>query len=62
VFVLLFSATFQFEDHEAVFPITIKQPQPPVLYDMGKGGSSLSVGITHSFIHGRKELLLFFVE
>ncbi|XP_033933689.2 beta-1,4 N-acetylgalactosaminyltransferase 2-like, partial [Pseudochaenichthys georgianus] len=47
-------ASFQFEDHEAVFPITIKQPQPPVLYDMGTGGTSLSVGTKHSFLHGRK--------
>lgn len=28
-------ATFQFEEHKAVFPIAIKQPQLPVLYDMG---------------------------
>ncbi|XP_014196723.2 beta-1,4 N-acetylgalactosaminyltransferase 2 [Haplochromis burtoni] len=29
--------TFQFENHEAVFAIAIKQPHVPVLYDMGTG-------------------------
>uniref|UniRef100_A0A8D0AL02 Glycosyltransferase 2-like domain-containing protein n=1 Tax=Sander lucioperca TaxID=283035 RepID=A0A8D0AL02_SANLU len=33
----LYLASFQFENHEAVFPITIKQPQLPVLHDMGTG-------------------------
>ncbi|XP_034000421.1 LOW QUALITY PROTEIN: beta-1,4 N-acetylgalactosaminyltransferase 2-like [Trematomus bernacchii] len=43
-------ATFQFEDHEAVFPITIKQPQPPVLYDMGKDINSQVTIITKTFL------------
>ncbi|KAL3054415.1 hypothetical protein OYC64_006697 [Pagothenia borchgrevinki] len=43
-------ATFQFEDHEAVFPITIKQPQPPVLYDMGKDINSQVTITTKTFL------------
>ncbi|XP_034007597.1 beta-1,4 N-acetylgalactosaminyltransferase 2-like [Trematomus bernacchii] len=43
-------ASFQFEDHEAVFPITIKQPQPPVLYDMGKDINSQVTIITKTFL------------
>ncbi|XP_039893243.1 beta-1,4 N-acetylgalactosaminyltransferase 2-like isoform X1 [Simochromis diagramma] len=33
--------TFQFENHEAVFAIAIKQPHVPVLYDMGTGASGV---------------------
>ncbi|KAF3847009.1 hypothetical protein F7725_004087 [Dissostichus mawsoni] len=43
-------ATFQFEDHEAVFPITIKQPQPPVLYDMGRDINSQVTITTKTFL------------
>ncbi|XP_035769914.1 beta-1,4 N-acetylgalactosaminyltransferase 2-like [Neolamprologus brichardi] len=32
--------TFQFENYEAVFPITIQQPHVPVLYDMGTENKS----------------------
>lgn len=44
----LCSVTFQFENYEAVFPITIQQPHVPVLYDMGTGRSVL-------FIRGQKQ-------
>ncbi|KAK5885609.1 hypothetical protein CesoFtcFv8_019305 [Champsocephalus esox] len=43
-------ASFQFEDHEAVFPITIKQPQPPVLYDMGTDINSQVTITTKTFL------------
>ncbi|KAI9523738.1 hypothetical protein NQZ68_025460 [Dissostichus eleginoides] len=43
-------ASFQFEDHEAVFPITIKQPQPPVLYDMGTDVNSQVTITTKTFL------------
>ncbi|KAI4792430.1 hypothetical protein KUCAC02_033386 [Chaenocephalus aceratus] len=43
-------ASFQFEDHEAVFPITIKQPQPPVLYDMGTDINSQVSITTKTFL------------
>ncbi|XP_034007603.1 beta-1,4 N-acetylgalactosaminyltransferase 1-like [Trematomus bernacchii] len=43
-------ASFKFEDHEGVFPITIKQPQPPVLYDMGKDINSQVTITTKTFL------------
>ncbi|XP_054463608.1 beta-1,4 N-acetylgalactosaminyltransferase 2-like [Anoplopoma fimbria] len=43
-------ASFQFENHEAVFPITIKQPRLPVLYDMGTDISSHVTIITKTFL------------
>ncbi|XP_072303347.1 beta-1,4 N-acetylgalactosaminyltransferase 2-like [Eucyclogobius newberryi] len=33
-------AYFSFENHEAIFPITIRQPQLPVMFDMGTDISS----------------------
>ncbi|XP_034568207.1 beta-1,4 N-acetylgalactosaminyltransferase 2-like [Notolabrus celidotus] len=43
-------AIFKFENHEAVFPITIKQPQMPVLYDMGTDISSHVTITTKTFL------------
>ncbi|XP_040047849.2 beta-1,4 N-acetylgalactosaminyltransferase 2 isoform X2 [Gasterosteus aculeatus] len=43
-------AFFQFEDHEAVFPITIKQTNLPVLYDMGTDISSQVTITTKTFL------------
>ncbi|XP_059182129.1 beta-1,4 N-acetylgalactosaminyltransferase 2-like [Centropristis striata] len=43
-------ASFQFENHEAIFPITIKQPQLPVLYDMGTDISSHVTITTKTFL------------
>lgn len=43
-------AHFRFEDSEAVFPITIKQPQIPILYDMGTDISSQVTVVTKTFI------------
>uniref|UniRef100_UPI0037E8644F beta-1,4 N-acetylgalactosaminyltransferase 2-like n=1 Tax=Semicossyphus pulcher TaxID=241346 RepID=UPI0037E8644F len=43
-------AFFQFENHKAVFPITIKQPQMPVLYDMGTEISSQVTIATKTFL------------
>ncbi|XP_078125462.1 beta-1,4 N-acetylgalactosaminyltransferase 2-like [Sander vitreus] len=43
-------ACFQFENHEAVFPITIKQPQLPVLHDMGTDISSHVTIATKTFL------------
>ncbi|XP_076739014.1 beta-1,4 N-acetylgalactosaminyltransferase 2 isoform X2 [Maylandia zebra] len=42
--------TFQFENYEAVFPITIQQPHVPVLYDMGTDISSQVTIITKTFL------------
>ncbi|XP_042073004.1 beta-1,4 N-acetylgalactosaminyltransferase 1-like isoform X2 [Haplochromis burtoni] len=42
-------ATFQFEMHEAVFPIAIKQPRVPVLYEMGTDISSQVTITTKTF-------------
>ncbi|XP_034394650.1 beta-1,4 N-acetylgalactosaminyltransferase 2-like isoform X1 [Cyclopterus lumpus] len=42
--------SFQFEEHEAVFPITIKQPLLPVLYNMGTSVSSHVTVITKTFL------------
>lgn len=42
--------TFQFENYEAVFPITIQQPQVPILYDMGTDISSQVTIITKTFL------------
>ncbi|KAI9527860.1 hypothetical protein NQZ68_026908 [Dissostichus eleginoides] len=47
-------ASFQFEDHEGVFPITIKQPQPPVLYDMGTDINSQVTITTKTFLRYRE--------
>ncbi|XP_029292950.1 beta-1,4 N-acetylgalactosaminyltransferase 2-like [Cottoperca gobio] len=47
-------ASFQFENHEAVFPITIKQPQLPVLYDMGTDISSHVTITTKTFLRYTK--------
>ncbi|CAJ1076018.1 beta-1%2C4 N-acetylgalactosaminyltransferase 2-like [Xyrichtys novacula] len=41
---------FKFEKHEAVFPITIKQPQLPVLYDMGTDINSHVTITTKTFL------------
>ncbi|XP_056263360.1 beta-1,4 N-acetylgalactosaminyltransferase 2-like isoform X2 [Pseudoliparis swirei] len=38
--------SFQFEEHEAVFPITIKQPLLPVLYNMGKSRCALLLPVS----------------
>lgn len=43
-------ASFKFESHEAVFPITIKQPHLPVLYDMGTDISSQVTITTKTFL------------
>ncbi|XP_034750391.1 beta-1,4 N-acetylgalactosaminyltransferase 2-like [Etheostoma cragini] len=43
-------ASFQFEDHEAVFPITIRQPRVPVLHDMGTDVSSHVTVATKTFL------------
>ncbi|XP_035850689.1 beta-1,4 N-acetylgalactosaminyltransferase 2-like isoform X2 [Sander lucioperca] len=43
-------ASFQFENHEAVFPITIKQPQLPVLHDMGTDINSHVTIATKTFL------------
>ncbi|XP_063327024.1 beta-1,4 N-acetylgalactosaminyltransferase 2-like [Pelmatolapia mariae] len=42
--------TFQFENHEAVFAIAIKQPHVPVLYDMGTDISSQVTIATKTFL------------
>ncbi|XP_051251084.1 beta-1,4 N-acetylgalactosaminyltransferase 2-like isoform X2 [Dicentrarchus labrax] len=47
-------ASFQFDKHEAVFPITIKQPQVPVLYDMGTDISSQVTITTKTFLRYRQ--------
>lgn len=47
----LFIGIFKFENHEAQFPIAIKQPQVPVLYDMGTGKSEHNLVTSQSFIH-----------
>uniref|UniRef100_A0A668RA65 Glycosyltransferase 2-like domain-containing protein n=1 Tax=Oreochromis aureus TaxID=47969 RepID=A0A668RA65_OREAU len=55
------SVTFQFENYEAVFPITIQQPQVPILYDMGTGRniSSQVTIITKTFLrHKQLRVLL----
>ncbi|XP_074554899.1 beta-1,4 N-acetylgalactosaminyltransferase 1-like [Halichoeres trimaculatus] len=43
-------AYFGFEGHQAVFPITIKQPQVPVLYDMGTDINSHVTIATKTFL------------
>lgn len=43
-------AIFQFENHKAVFPITIKQPQLPVLYDVGTDINSYVTIATKTFL------------
>ncbi|KAM8845390.1 beta-1,4 N-acetylgalactosaminyltransferase 2-like isoform 2-T2 [Spinachia spinachia] len=43
-------AFFQFEDHKAVFPITIKQTSLPVLYDMGTDINSQVTITTKTFL------------
>ncbi|XP_074554896.1 beta-1,4 N-acetylgalactosaminyltransferase 2-like [Halichoeres trimaculatus] len=43
-------AYFDFEGHQAVFPITIKQPQVPVLYDMGTDVNSHVTIATKAFL------------
>lgn len=43
-------AIFKFGNHEARFPITIKQPQLPVLYDIGTDVSSSVTIATKTFI------------
>ncbi|KAM6974282.1 uncharacterized protein LKV04_015920 [Tautogolabrus adspersus] len=43
-------ALFKFENHEAVFPITIKVPQLPVLYDMGTDINSHVTITTKTFL------------
>ncbi|XP_029998148.1 beta-1,4 N-acetylgalactosaminyltransferase 1-like [Sphaeramia orbicularis] len=42
--------SFQFENHKAVFPVVIKQPQLPVLYDMGTDISSSVTITTKTFL------------
>uniref|UniRef100_A0A3Q3FYY2 Glycosyltransferase 2-like domain-containing protein n=2 Tax=Labrus bergylta TaxID=56723 RepID=A0A3Q3FYY2_9LABR len=52
-------AIFQFENHEAVFPISIKQPKLPVLYDIGTEISSHVTITTKIFLRYQKlEVLL----
>ncbi|XP_069566054.1 beta-1,4 N-acetylgalactosaminyltransferase 2-like [Brachyistius frenatus] len=43
-------ASFQFENHKAVFPIAIKQPHLPVLYDMGTNINSQVTITTKTFL------------
>ncbi|XP_068434404.1 beta-1,4 N-acetylgalactosaminyltransferase 2-like [Clinocottus analis] len=43
-------ASFQFEEHKAVFPIAISQPLLPVLYDMGTNVSSHVTVVTKTFL------------
>ncbi|XP_028266987.1 beta-1,4 N-acetylgalactosaminyltransferase 2-like [Parambassis ranga] len=43
-------ASFQFENHKAVFPIAIKQPHVPVLYDMGTDIASQVTITTKTFL------------
>ncbi|XP_029946291.1 beta-1,4 N-acetylgalactosaminyltransferase 2-like [Salarias fasciatus] len=43
-------AFFRFENHEAVFPIAIKQPQVPVLYHMGTDIRSQVTILTKTFL------------
>ncbi|XP_074552457.1 beta-1,4 N-acetylgalactosaminyltransferase 2-like [Halichoeres trimaculatus] len=43
-------ASFQFEDQEAIFPITIRQLHVPVLYDMGTEISSHVTVATKTFL------------
>ncbi|CAN9505846.1 unnamed protein product [Ophioblennius macclurei] len=43
-------AFFRFENHEAAFPIAIKQPQVPVLYDVGTDINSQVTIITKTFL------------
>ncbi|XP_019212997.1 beta-1,4 N-acetylgalactosaminyltransferase 2-like [Oreochromis niloticus] len=43
-------ATFQFKNHEAVFPIAIKHPLITVLYDMGTAPSSQVTITTKTFL------------
>ncbi|XP_074552461.1 beta-1,4 N-acetylgalactosaminyltransferase 2-like [Halichoeres trimaculatus] len=43
-------AVLKFEDHEVRFPIAIKQPQLPILYDMGKDINSQVTIITKTFL------------
>ncbi|XP_029945132.1 beta-1,4 N-acetylgalactosaminyltransferase 2-like [Salarias fasciatus] len=43
-------AFFRFENHEVVFPIAIKQPQVPVLYDMGTDIQSQVTILTKTFL------------
>ncbi|XP_042361249.1 beta-1,4 N-acetylgalactosaminyltransferase 1-like [Plectropomus leopardus] len=42
--------SFQFENHEAVFPVSIRRPQLPVLYDMGTDISSQVTVVTKTFL------------
>ncbi|XP_067284764.1 beta-1,4 N-acetylgalactosaminyltransferase 1-like [Pseudorasbora parva] len=42
--------TFSFEDHKAMFPIMIRRPSVPVLYDPGKNISSQVTIITKTFM------------
>lgn len=41
---------FSFEDHKAMFPITIRRPSVPVLYDQGKGKTT-----TYKVKHNTKQ-------
>ncbi|XP_041634952.1 beta-1,4 N-acetylgalactosaminyltransferase 2-like [Cheilinus undulatus] len=45
---------FTFENHEAVFPITIREPPVPVLYDMGHDINSQVTIITKTFLRYSK--------
>lgn len=38
---LLSLVYFSFEDHKAIFPIIIRRPSVPVLYDPGKGKTTI---------------------
>ncbi|XP_030591302.1 beta-1,4 N-acetylgalactosaminyltransferase 2-like [Archocentrus centrarchus] len=51
-------ATFRFENHEAVFPIAIKQPHIPVLYDMGTDISTQVTITTKTFLRYKQLQLL----
>ncbi|XP_036445553.1 beta-1,4 N-acetylgalactosaminyltransferase 2-like [Colossoma macropomum] len=42
--------SFSFEDHEAIFPITIRRPSVPVLYDPGEDINSLVTIATKTFL------------
>ncbi len=48
---LLSLVYFSFEDHKAIFPIIIRRPSVPVLYDPGKGKTTTPKTHTHTHIY-----------
>ncbi|KAL2100570.1 hypothetical protein ACEWY4_002331 [Coilia grayii] len=45
---------FTFEDHEAIFPVTIERPSIPVLYDLGADINSQVTIVTKTFLRYRE--------